>query len=109
MATKGYDVFYTETDACEEMHCKVCNTLCLVERSMTGPTGWAEAVAGRGHWHDVFRCPNSRKDWHEQALRLIIEIEETPSKRLAEQMLQDLRDLLLEHGCPEADDNGYDV
>jgi hypothetical protein len=50
MPTKGYDVFYTEPDTVDEMYCKVCGTLCDVERSVIGPTSfgnqWQSAVTG---------------------------------------------------------------
>lgn len=98
MPVKGYDLFFTEPDSVEEMCCKVCGTVCEVERSMTGPTGWAEAVAKRGHWHDEYRCPHSSQPWHEQALRLVIEIEKSPSKRLIELMRKDLEEILKAQG-----------
>lgn len=97
MPMKGYDVFYTEPDEVKTMHCKVCGTLCNVERSVHGPTGWIEGMAGRGHWHDKFECPHSGNPWHEQAIKLFMKIEETPSKRLAELMRLDLEDLLKEN------------
>jgi hypothetical protein len=97
MSRKGYDVFFTKPDEQEAMYCKVCNTLCQVERSLTGPTGYIEAMGGRGHWHDQFTCPNSGKPWHEQALELILAIESTPSKRVARLMRLDLNDLLRKH------------
>jgi hypothetical protein len=94
----GYDTFFLEPDTVEGMRCKVCSAQCEVERSLTGPTGSAEASAGRGHWHDEFSCPYRGKPWHEQALRLVLEIERTPSKRLAELMRLDLDELLHENG-----------
>ena len=98
MATKGYDLFFTEPDSEVEMRCKICGTICEVERSMTGPTGWVEAVGKRGHWHDEFLCPHSGQPWHEQAFRLVNEIEKSSSKRLIELMRKDLEDILNEHG-----------
>jgi len=99
MSTKGYDIFHFKPDTVDEMHCKVCGTICLVERNVTGPTGFAEAMAKRSHLHDVFNCPNSGIPWHEQALELVLEIEKTPSKRLAELMRLDLEEILKPHGC----------
>ena len=99
MPVKGYDCFYSEPDSHEEMVCKVCGTTCDVERSVIGPTGWAEGMAGRGHWHDKFQCPHRNSSWHKTALELVMEIEKTPSKRVAELMQQDLDELLDKNGC----------
>ena len=81
------------------MHCKVCGTLCNVDRSLCGPAGFAESMARRGHWHDRFVFPHTGKSWHDQALELMLEIEETPSKRVIELMKQGLDDLLRENRC----------
>ena len=44
MPVRGYDIFDTDPDVIEGMACKVCGTLCNVERNLTGPTG------GRSQW-----------------------------------------------------------
>jgi hypothetical protein len=72
-----------------------------VERSLFGATGFAEGMAQLGHWHDKFSCPNSEQRWHHQALALVRQIDETPSKRLAELMRQDWVDILKEHNCTQ--------
>ena len=95
---KGYDSFYLEPDSQDEMVCKVCGTTCHVERNVIGPTGWVEGMAGRGHWHDKFQCPHRNAAWHKKALDLVMEIEKTPSKRVAELMQLDLDELLQENG-----------
>ena len=46
---------------------------------------------------DKFSCPNLEEEWHEQAVQLVMEIEKTPSKRLAQLMQQDLEDVLNEN------------
>jgi len=96
MAMKGYDVFHTDPDTVDSMYCKVCGSLCNVQRSVHGPTSWIEGMGGRGHWHDEFRCPHSGHHWHDLALQLVMKIEKTPSKRLAELMRLDLEDILNE-------------
>ena len=95
---KGYDSFYLEPDSQDEMVCKVCGTTCHVERNVIGPTGWVEGMAGRGHWHDKFQCPHRNAAWHKKALDLVMEIEKTPSKRVAELLQLDLDELLQENG-----------
>jgi len=97
---KGYDAFFERPGEVQVRTCQVCATECLVERDKVGPTSFASAVASRHARHDFFRCPNADESWHEQALRLVRAIEETPSKRVASLMKDDLRDLLREQGIP---------
>lgn len=99
ISPRGYALFTTEPDEIEKMTCQVCGTLCNVERSIHAPTGWAEAMGRRGHWHDKFTCPHIDEAWHEQALELLVNIEDSPSKRLAALMRLDLEEILREHGC----------
>jgi hypothetical protein len=66
MSFKGYDVFFTEPGKLNEMECKVCGTLCQVDRDTIGPTSWAEAMGKRGHKHDKFYCPYSEEAWHKK-------------------------------------------
>lgn len=94
---RDYDIFYTPPDTVETMYCKVCGTQCKAERSLTNPTGFAEAMAHRGHWHDEFTCPYRNQRWHEQALELVLEMERTPSNRLAHLIRLDLQDILDKH------------
>ena len=95
---KKYDVFYTRPGSSEDMCCAVCGTRCNVRRNVYGPTCYAAAVAKLNIYSDIFTCPHSGKDWHEQALKLTLKIEKTPSKRGAEMMKLDLEDLLRENG-----------
>jgi hypothetical protein len=95
---KGYDTFYENPGEVQARTCQVCNTSCEVKRDQFGPTGWAEALGQRGHLHDYFRCLHAGKDWHKKALEILMAMEETPSKRLAALMQQDLIDLLAENG-----------
>ena len=95
---KGYDVFYEKPGELEERVCQVCGTRCEVERNQAGPTGWASAMAKQKIPHDYFSCPHTGQDWHEQALKLVMMIEETPSQRLAELVRLDLIDMLNDNG-----------
>ncbi len=95
---KGYDSFDEKPGVVQEHVCQVCHSTCLVNRNVMGPTGWAESMAKRGHLHDWFHCPHAQKEWHEQALQIVLAIEETPSKSVAELMHKDLAELLAEHG-----------
>lgn len=97
MATKGYDLFITNAGAEQTMHCRVCKAPCKVRRNVYGPTGFVSAMAKRFTVHDSFVCPHADEDWHRQALRLVMAIEQTPSPRVAQLMQQDLQDLLSQH------------
>ena len=106
MPTKGYDYFIADPGT-EEKHCRVCGTKCEASRNVYGPTGFAAAMAQDVRLHDMFVCPHAGQVWHDQALRLVLAIEDTPSKRVASLMKQDLVDLLQEHGIsktPAEDD-----
>jgi hypothetical protein len=94
MGYKGYDLFFTAPGEVGEMACKVCRTTCTVHRDRYGPTGFVAAMGGLNRKHDLFECPNKELRWHEQALRLVIELEKTPSRRLAALMKKDLEEIL---------------
>ncbi|MGR3177488.1 MAG: hypothetical protein ACUZ8E_05490 [Candidatus Anammoxibacter sp.] len=97
MRHKGYDLFIGKSNSDEEKYCGVCGVKCEVRRNVYGPTGFVSAMAKSFTHHDLFICPNSDHEWHEQGLKLILAIEDTPSKRLADLMMQDLDELLKEH------------
>ena len=94
MAYKGYELFFTTPGEVGEMTCKVCRATCTVQRDRYGPTGFAAAMGGLSRKHDLFECPNKDLSWHEQALRLVIELEKTPSPRIAALMKKDLEEIL---------------
>ena len=97
VAHKGVDVFYTELGVSETMECRVCGSLCNVKRNATGPTGHLAAMTGNHTRHDSFRCPNIGKDWHDKAVKLVMAINDTPSKSIAAIMNKDLEDVLQQH------------
>jgi hypothetical protein len=94
----GYEIFYTTPGKVSEMRCRVCGSICDVERDVYGPSNFAQAVNKINDLYDVFTCPIANRDWHAKALNLVIAIEEMPSKRVADLMKQDLEDLLKENG-----------
>ena len=106
MSATHYDLFFTEPGTVEEMFCMVCGTHCNVERNQYGPTSYMGYLAKRDRLHDKFSCPHSNTSWHEQALELVKQIEENPSKRVPELMRKDLEELLQEHGCHLNQKNG---
>ena len=104
IAYKGYDVFYTEPSVSETMECRVCGTLCDVKRNATGPTGSISAMSGNHTLHDSFHCPNVGKDWHNQAVKLVMAINHSPSKSISTLMSKDLQDLLQQQTTREVPD-----
>ena len=76
------------------MSCNVCGELMDVRRNVDGPTGYAEAVGKRSHLHDFFFCPFRDDAWHKQIHKLYEAIRETPSKRLADIMKEEIDDIL---------------
>ena len=94
----NYEIFYVTPRSAEEMRCRVCGAKCNVRRDVYGPENFVHAIGKINDLWDVFTCPHAGKGWHEQALRLSMAIEETPSKRVAALMQQDLEDILKESG-----------
>lgn len=97
MRFKGFDLFISEPDSTARRFCRVCDSHCSVTRNVYGPTGFVSAMAGQFRMHDEFVCPHSDEPWHGRALKLAIEVDKTPSKRLATLMREDLEDLLHEN------------
>jgi hypothetical protein len=93
---RGYDIFFTEPGAAQEMFCSICHSRCEVRRNVSGPTDFGSAMAKKNKPHDVFTCPHTNEEWHEQAQRLVLAIEEMPSKTVAGLMQKDLEELLAE-------------
>jgi hypothetical protein len=93
----GYGFFITEPNAHKLLKCNICGAKCRVKRNLPAKSGWIATMGGAGKPHDVFHCPKLKKKWHDKAIDLVMEIEETPSKRLAKLMKKDLKDLLREH------------
>lgn len=97
MHHKGYDIIYAELGELDEVRCRVCGAVCDERRDVPTAAGLAESMAGSKRRRDVFTCPHAATEWHVLALKLVQEIERTPSKRVAELMRLDLRDVLSEH------------
>jgi hypothetical protein len=94
----GYETFYVIPLTVEEMSCRVCGSKCDVKRDVPGPRQFVSAASSGSGLYDVFTCPHGGKVWHDKALQLAVAIDDTPSKRVAALMRQDLEDLLRENG-----------
>ena len=77
-----------------EMKCKVCGTVCDVERNCKGIKSVFAGMAGMFEDHDRYTCPRSDDEWHVRARELMEEIARTPSKRLSQIMQDELEELL---------------
>jgi len=97
MPHKGFDIFIAEPQSTDARRCRVCGTTCRVTRNVFGPTGFVTAMAGLFRVHDEWVCPHTDQPWHGRALHLVTAIEDTPSKRVATLMREDLEELLQEH------------
>lgn len=93
----GYTVFHPDPGKWDEMECRVCNTKCVVERDRLGPTCFAAAMGGSKRKHDCFWCPYHEAEWHEHALKLKREIEDTVNKKIKAIMQEELDELLEEN------------
>jgi len=90
MSLMHYDAFNRKAGAVDKMECKVCGETCDVERNRFGPTSYASAMAKQKIKHDHFSCPHINKPWHEQALGLVQEINDSHSPSLKKIMKKDL-------------------
>lgn len=97
MSEWGISAFNVTPGTVDTIRCSACGAVCDVQRDVDGYTSYAAAVARRTSRVDKFRCPHADTDWHRLAVRLVKAIAETPSRRLAALMHQDLEDVLL--GC----------
>ncbi len=74
--------------------CGVCGDVMRERRDIFGPTGMIESMAGNGHRHDTFTCPNRGEVWHDQVRALHSQIRDTPSVLIADMLLQEVAEVL---------------
>ena len=91
---KGYDCFFTMPGSVDTRICKVCESVCDIQREVLGYTGYAAAMSKKKTLHDQFVCPYEKEKWHKQALELVKEIEKCPSPSLVKIMKKDLKDMI---------------
>ena len=98
MLHSGISVFYVEPGTVDSMRCGACGAVCEVRRGVDTATSMVSAMARKTRRVGVFQCPHADADWHYLAIRLVQAIAETPSRRLASLMRQDLEDVLNDSG-----------
>ncbi len=94
----GYEIFHATPGQVDKMACRVCGSNCDVKRDLYVPANFVMALAQVSDLYDVFSCPLANKEWHREALRLVLEIEKAPGKSVAELIKQDLTELLKANG-----------
>jgi hypothetical protein len=94
MPTRGYDAFFPDPGAYEQMTCRVCGAVCQVKRGRLGPSSFSEAVLQTERPHDRFVCPHADAPWHTEALHLLRTAEAEPDPLLARALRLRLRRLV---------------
>ena len=97
----GIDYFSTAPGERDSMNCLACGMPMKVHRDCTGPTGWAEAMAGRGHPHDTFTCLNSGEDWHNELVELVSYRNHIPSQKLRDIVQSEIEEIR-DAQCPKS-------
>lgn len=90
----GADCFILSPATGHEINCNVCDSKCLALRNVQAIKVKYLSGTGLDDTHDKFYCPNSNEGWHEKAVRLYLESQNTVSTRISKIIRKDLRDLL---------------
>ena len=93
----GNGYAHTNSGVLDTMPCQVCGVDMDVERNGMGATGFGEAMSGRKHLHDTFRCKDRHEDWHMQIFNIREEAEETSSDKLRKLFLDEVDEILAKH------------
>lgn len=64
------------------VYCGVCHAKMSEERDHIGPRGFVQAMAQSTSVYDVFQCPNTGLDWHDQVIALRNAAKDTPSTKI---------------------------
>ena len=94
MPILNYD-YFVNSESGKETCCRVCGDKTTFIPDNYGPTSFASSLAKKYSIHDVNICPNIETEWHEKALKIVIEIENTASPSLKEIMQKDLEEIIL--------------
>jgi len=84
----GFDYFTPEAGKHSTMLCVACTAEMDVKRNVARTMG-RYGIAMPEHLvrqEDIFTCPNSEHGWHRQIIRLLQEVRDTPSRKLADLM-----------------------
>jgi hypothetical protein len=64
------------------------------EPNVSGPRGFAQAMAKSVSTYDRHTCPNIEENWHVQVIKLKRAIDDTPSAELANIMKSEIKAIL---------------
>lgn len=93
----GYDYFTPDAKnykAFVYQKCRVCDEPFDVSPPRNAATSMIEAMAHMEHMHVEFTCKHSGQVWHDQAYRLLKEMEATASQKLLELLDQERREIV---------------
>ena len=94
MYTPGWDFFTPDLGTVESMKCKVCKTKMDVKKNVDTATSYVERLSGISREVDIFTCPHSEENWHQQAMALRKFVSDTPSATLAMLVQRELDNVL---------------
>ena len=101
----GYGLFFAESGNKKSRDCNVCGSKMDVE-NYHGPTSWGGAMAGEKRACKRLVCPHIKKDWHEQAVDIMMEEERTKSPTLKRLLSQDVANIVRD-GLNIKENEGY--
>lgn len=84
----------TDPGSLDQACCKACGTVMGVRRNVETPRGFAEAMGGYKRPTDVFNCPNTGEDWHNQIITLMGERDRTSSAKLTTLLQEEIDQVL---------------
>lgn len=92
----GYDYFSADsTDNVEYMTCKVCKEYMDCDRGVLQTKGrWGDIPINFQRKVDIFTCSNVGKNWHDQVITLMKEMERTSSKKLTDIFNDEINEIL---------------
>jgi hypothetical protein len=99
MLESGKDVIFTSAGQYQELKCPTCGEVMDWHKNVTGATSFAEAMGGKTHIHDEYKCKHAQLDWHIQVKMLQEYAQDTPSSKLANIYLEESLDILKARTC----------
>jgi hypothetical protein len=80
-------------DKYEDRYCTICGTK-MTASDYYGFTSWSGAMANSKHQCVEYKCPNLKKEWHEKAVSISLEVEATSSPSLKKILIGDRYDIV---------------
>lgn len=93
---QGYDVKIFTENAPDHVFCSVCSKE-MIKKESIGPVNFATAMAKKDIKHTTFTCPNAGLDWHVKVVKLMMEMNQTTSTRVAAILYDEISSILNEN------------